>query len=754
MHFLNTNLVFYRKNLNVLRSHLGSMSDAGLLSSNSMPSSDNHFYELRQSINDFFGFLKRTLYLIANNTSENVHQSLNLFQLCSSILKELKSLLIFTGRISQFRNFLWLKHKKAASNESPFQHLSDQKTALYSYYHVVLEIWWSAIEVSYLMQISSLSRYNFNDIFLVKEDSSTSNHKINGHPMFTQAVRIFFYDILLLGSRNHFETSFTTSNDYRYQSPFICTCSWEIIVAIRMLITASNSTIVSEKIPPVSLDLFYHFIFDVLNLFDGSTAKKANGQMGEQLCNEDKMQIHEVYFENFSSISLPKLAISSETNFCLFQMWIFSNIAPLLPIDLDVSNQLQVGTFKVTYPTVLTKTVRKALKICESANSTQSRVHSELAIFNLLILVLKNSQFLTFSNLDLLLLFVEYFLKKLNVNYNVQSRTASSVHEYVSWMPRNSLSWYKDVERLLKKSNEESNNFKLFLCLLASQLQELFYGQIDEQKNVNGNFQKLVSKIVVTLQPRTLKQFDSMAVFNLCSFYLTLVVSIPVDRLSDFLDKLLNIFGEIGKNICAESKPNSSMAELLIQFHFALIQQEKFSKEITRKVIAQQMKLFENLQTSLFNSNSNQYTSFVRLYFEELELLIDLLKSSSSSKRYFQLLETIFLKVDLVKILRNLRSSKSTSEFQKSPQVIEILGELLQFFIESIQIYESRTLATDSLSLENGHEMKDLLEFAKKFNENVKDLVKSELTFLAEDTDLEVISNIAFNVTLLTLLIE
>ena len=720
-----------------------------------MPLNEKHFCELRQSINDLFGFIKRTLFLIGNITSDNVQQSLNLFQLCASILKELKSLLIFTGRISQFRHFLWLKHRKSASTESPFQHLLDQKTALYSYYHVVLEIWWSTVEISSLMQMSNLSKFSFNDIFLVKEDLSVSTCKISGHPMFTQSIRILLYDILLLGSRSHFETKFTPSTDYHYQSPFICTCSWEIVVAIRMLITSPNSSTDLEKMS--TLDQYYNFLFDVLSLFDGSTANHKNGQIEQQQYNEEDMQTHEVYFEYFSSISFPKIAIYHESYYRLFQVWIFSNIVPLLLIDLDVSNHLRIGTFKVTHPAALTKLVRQALKNCEASNSTQAKINNELIVYNLLILTLKNSQYLTFPNFDLLLLFVEYFLKKLNVNYNVHSGNANSVQEYISWMPRNSLSWHKDVEQMLNSSNEP-NNFKLFLRLLARQLQEIFSCQNDELKNVNGNFQKLVSKIVITLQPRSLKLFDLMGVFNLCTFYLTLVLSIPDDRCAEILDKALNIFGEIGKNICAESKPNGSMAGVLVQFHFGLIQQEKFSNDVIGKVTDQLLKLFEKLQIALLNCSLSQYIAFVRLYFDELGLLVDSLKSSRFSQHYLQLLEKLVLPLDLIAIQRNVRSSKQSSDFQKPPQVIETLGELLQFCIESIQENESCALASDFLenlsSLEYCHNKKEMIEFSKKLNEKLENLTKTELVNCSEEADLEMISNVAFNITLSTLLIE
>src|SRR5699024_5649616 len=138
---------------------------------------------------------------------------------------------------------------------------------------------------------------------------------------------------------------------------------------------------------------------------------------------------------------------------------------------------------------------------------------------NLLMLALKSSQFLSAPPFDLLILFVEHILKKLNVNYNIYRAGATggtnSIQEY-SWMPRNSSRWLQTVERVLTISSDTgiNNNFQIFLFFLDTQLHRLFAsvsnGVSSDGKSQYLNFQKLVSKIVVTLQPRSLKQIEPM----------------------------------------------------------------------------------------------------------------------------------------------------------------------------------------------------------------------------------------------------
>src|SRR5699024_5890421 len=139
--------------------------------------------------------------------------------------------------------------------------------------------------------------------------------------------------------------------------------------------------------------------------------------------------------------------------------------------------------------------------------------------------------------------------KKLNVNYNIYRAGATggtnSIQEY-SWMPRNSSRWLQTVERFSTISSDTgiNNNFQIFLFFLDTQLHRLFAsvsnGVSSDGKSQYLNFQKLVSKIVVTLQPRSLKQIEPMGVFNLGTFFLTIITSVPSDRWADMCDKVVS----------------------------------------------------------------------------------------------------------------------------------------------------------------------------------------------------------------------
>src|SRR5699024_5907238 len=171
-----------------------------------------------------------------------------------------------------------------------------------------------------------------------------------------------------------------------------------------------------------------------LSLFENSKNSLSANYSSNQAVSDP-----EIYFGDFDSISRPNIVITSSINYRLFQTWIFTNFVPLFSLDLSFSNNLQISSLKVTLPSVLTKIVRLALKESETSNIAQ-----ESTLYNLLILALKSSQFLSAPPFDLLILFVEHFLKKLNVNYNIYRAGATggtnSIQEY-SWMPRNSSRW-------------------------------------------------------------------------------------------------------------------------------------------------------------------------------------------------------------------------------------------------------------------------------------------------------------------------
>src|SRR5699024_10152191 len=163
----------------------------------------------------------------------------------------------------------------------------------------------------------------------------------------------------------------------------------------------------------------------------------------------------------------------------------------------------------------------------------------------------------------------------------------------------------------------------------------------------------------------SLKQIEPMGAFNLGTFFLTIITSVPSDRWADMCDKVVSsdrsILHEIGKNTCSDNKPNGSVLELLIQFHFSVLQLETSSSRVNTKVVVQLSKLFERSQTELFKSNLKQYHSLMRLYFEELEALLGLIKRGSANLP-ISLLQPLLLDIDLIQIYRNVRSSKKSAE--------------------------------------------------------------------------------------------
>lgn len=678
----------------------------------------NKFINSRLSVLDFLNFLKRFLHLALRNIKSD---SL-LFPLCSEVLNELKSLLVFVGRLSQFRSYFWTNREQ---QQLPFRHNNDHLSPLYNYYHVILEIWWSAIEISYIIQSNIPSYYDFKEMNLLKQEN-LSTSKI---PLFSHAIKILLYDIILLASQHHFGSNDIfrlTSSDYQYQSTFICTCSWEAIIALRFLLTSSNQK--SNK----GLGSFYDFLFESLSLFSEEveankfeTIVMETEDVMDVDCipqdytnNEDDDEDHftEIYLHDFNQVNLPNMVINNQTQNQLFQINVLTNIIPLLVIDLDhQQKKLIIDTSnQVTIPLHFRQLLRNIIQGLES--------NSDWVLSTLLLMVKNCLQFFPKSNLDLLVPIAEYYLQNLNINYELNRvKTSISIQDY-SWMPQNSDHWIRLIPTRQTELDvfDSGNHFKLFVSILSTQLGKFSH----EDKIQNLNYQKFIGKIVINLQPRLLKNLETIGIFNLGTLLQTIVANISTQRWLTITDKFLFIFRQIEDDFCFQ---------LWIQFHFSILKYDTSSYEIKSKIVKQIETYLPKFLNRLFQiSNLKQYYVLLKLYFEELSLLLELMKSWSNDCKVL-MLECLFLNLDLSEMFRNIRFTNKQLDIgncdRKTYQsiIVESINGILNFIISS---------KTSQPTF-----------FIQKLIEKLKEIFRLELIPYAQLNDMETLSKIAFSIT-------
>lgn len=593
----------------------------------------------------------------------------------------MKNLILFIGRISQFEaHFVRL---------TQFRDEKELHTSFYNYFHASLEIWWAFIEISFILRLEK--RFNFSEIYLLKED--------NFCDLFTQTLRIFLYDVFFL-SLSHFNQS--SIKDCLYISPFCCSCLFQIVVMIRMLICDSTHTQPEE---PIQLDQFYQFLFEALAHFE----TKPDG-------SEEKLQQESLDLNHFKTIAFEGHCVK---NYNEFMIWIFSSLVPLLSVNFDSNRKLCFSTrITVTIPATVIKMYRLILKEIDS-NLNSKNVLADQRVSSLLIFTLKYSQFLSTPAFDLLSLFVEYFLKRLNVNYRIHSMHSLDAYQFV---PKNSDKWKEQVEEITtSKLNlfHYDNSFKLFLTFLSVQLRALFKQNM--QKFVGLNFQKFISKVLVSLQPRLLKSLEMLGICNLCSFYLVLIDSIPATSWCEIVDKVSNIFKEILK----ERKPPTM--EVWIKFQFTILHLQDSTANL--KVVQVLAKNFEQFATDLQSTmEARQIVSVVLLYFAELSLLLEKCRRDAwESINLLLYFKHLVLNLDLIRLASNLHTL-AVDPFEME-SVFDFLHQLCQSINGLLQTSVPQT-SNDDLDIEvQQSDFKDqLIAFSNQMIDSLKEFVRIELS--------------------------
>jgi len=463
-------------------------------------------------------------------------------------MREMKLLLLFVGRLSQLKPQL----VGLSLTYGP-------ETAIYNYFHCHLDIWWTSIELTFI--ITQSNTFNSTDFTLVKEDILQN--------LCSQAINLVSYDLIAL-LVNRFND---TENIYEYLSlsPFICSCVKEIFIMIKHLISAIYTDNSNNK--------FWEQIFSTLSLFT----------------NPDPTNCMSI--NDFKKISLANFSIKRSS---LHFIWLTTSIVTVFTYDINgkFDQQLDAGLI----PSALLKLLTQILK-----ENEVSLNEPELSC--ILMFCLKASKYWKPSS-DLLLPFTEFFLKKLNNRFIV----SNSIEEH-RIIPESSAKWIETIQYISSLGHNpyrKENCFKLFLSLVSAQLTRIFESSEPRSKALNWN--KFKGKVIVNLQPKKLEKINEMGIINLFSFYLILMNS-SQEIWSEMIDKILDMINELSK------QNNIYNLEVILKFTFAALRVKHNSADDT-KIICFIAKIFSNNTSSGSESFNNSFANIIKTYFNELESIV------------------------------------------------------------------------------------------------------------------------------------
>lgn len=643
------------------------------------------------------------------------------YLLASTIINELKNLCNVSGRLVQFlQTFRAYNH---------FVNEREQPSAFFNYFHAVLQIWTTMIEVSFVLTAKQV-RYSFADLRLIKESV--------GHCLFDQSIRIVLYDILAL-SLGRFSTD---TNELLYRSPFVCGCFMEVIIMLNHLVSnigdtqsndINNTQSSQQHITTTTtknVNRFYELLFETLKSFDVDD-------------NYNNSDVDFVDFNQFKTIVIPlgRHRILQKENAQLFPIWIFANTVPLLSIEM-VGETLEAGNnYNVTFPAMLMKIYRNMLKEFEKDKDNVSNLST------LLIFTLKIVNFLSTTCFEVVMIMLDYFLKRLNTNFG--GRSTTTVEGAFGWLPKNSSRWLLTVTEMSMAGDEigrldlvllpNDGHFRLFLTFLVNQLKRLFDSSNNiEPRLVTTTFQRFLSKIVVTLQPRLLQSLDTIGVYHLGTFFLAIIKASSLQRWSEMIDKTLNVFSEIHKTETPTTLPSKSSMQLWLKFLFACLTTQP-STPINQKVANQIGKIVARLITG---SNSSDSANRGATAIEVFKLITKELNHflQADPRRCFYYLDSLLTPgvVELTQIYSVILwpASRYLSERRLA---CELCNDLLEagFKLAKEEMSLSVEMATSTTSVTS---------IAQRFaDRQAVPLVRSEA-----NSDEDLFASLAFNVTMLT----
>lgn len=694
-------LILIRKNYNLLR------SSASEDNPEQFKPNGNYFQDFCQPILFSLNFIKRYCAFILNRQASH-HESIFRF-----IQSEMKSLIMFVGR-------LW--HFRAKFQEFSFDRKSDFETPFFHHFHLTLQIWWSLLEISWLSKRSQWFNCNRS------QDSSID--------FFKETSQILIYDLLLFSSVNFQEDNLQESSmNLNSIVPFKCTCFLEIFTMLKLFYCHSEE----------SSEPFTSLIFEILCFFDANKLNETNRTI----------QIDQIQLEYFKLIQCNDFRVKE---FNQFVLWLWLNLVPLFNISIDESGKLcHNRLLNLQTPINIVKIFQSIFKEIDSQSTTKSEDEKNRLILILLQLLIKTDRFSNECNTEIVILFLDFYLKRLNSSF---SSTNTMFDDYLMTI-KNGHQWSNDINSLTSlKILPKNEPFNIFLIFINVRLNLLF--KFNKNRSINREqnsqqrisqlgFQKILSKILVTLQPNFLNSLRSSGLTRLGSFYLMLMKSIPEEKRKDYYEQLLL------KPIRELLKRNLScdFYEIILKLLFAMIHLESSSNrnqfEENNKIASSLQKIITVNVIQDETKTRKDFQALILCYFNEL---IDLLRNRNDKSILLFHLDEFIGQLDLISLWKRLYSFQTlqTDRIIIMEFFNQSILRLNAFITSSKKIFTNEFQSTQDLEVRCQNENffhQSIEKIGENLNRIINSLVEIIKMEISNNFSDDIIANLAFNITLI-----
>ncbi|XP_022248578.1 protein MMS22-like, partial [Limulus polyphemus] len=186
----------------------------------------SNMLQIRREMCAFLDFIKTEIcrWLETMSCGQSVQISMrakeiNISDCLVAILKEFHGLLLFMGRLSDLPDCILQNGISHHGNKC--------SSAVYHYYHIYLDVWWSFLQILHLLSSSTNFKNSMLDLQFCKVQ------QLETESIFSQGLLLLLWDLCYIGARKFAKLS---QEDYFKVSPFSCTCCQELWTMIILLL--------------------------------------------------------------------------------------------------------------------------------------------------------------------------------------------------------------------------------------------------------------------------------------------------------------------------------------------------------------------------------------------------------------------------------------------------------------------------------------------------------------------------------------
>ncbi|XP_076337823.1 protein MMS22-like isoform X3 [Tachypleus tridentatus] len=438
--------------------------------------------QIRREICIFLDFIKteicRWLELISCGQSVQISmraKEINISDYLVAILKEFHGLLLFMGRLSDLPDCIL--------QNGVSHHGNMCSSAVYHYYHIYLDVWWSFLQILHLLSSSSDFKNSVLDVQFCKVQQLESEN------IFSQGLLLLLWDLCYIGARKFAKIS---QEDYFKVSPFSCTCCQELWTMIILLLESRQ-----ESLGEDFFWVYLHRIFKELITLKSVAAEP----------NVKEMTSFNIFY-----LIPDRFPCDNSVSFCL---WLMSNVVPLYQFNV---------TGHPRYGNLVQSNYYDAKELVNQALQNQIQQKNELDLRGVLICCLRLSRYWE-PSVELLIPLTDFFLKRLDDTFEDSRHGIQSF----SFEHKTGMSWTEQIKERTtepKNWNMSATSFQLYLCLFKLQLQR---SMTFESESV---WKQIKGRVYTKFYPKKLLGLTEIGLQNCFSLFLTLACAADLDDVS------------------------------------------------------------------------------------------------------------------------------------------------------------------------------------------------------------------------------